>query len=229
MPASFRQIRVFHFALDLLEPYWLVGMFVLVGVRSERFPPILSDSLAQKGRRRLGAIRRSAQSKAIGRRMNCRNRGGTGRTQRKWSPFSEISRWMDWLRAPRRAMCVSARKEERATHARPETSQIVGDNLAETSFAGIVSNQGFEATVERAIRHRATASRQPRAADPCGGISDPGASSRRTQTIHSQTPGTLGQRRTRRTTAAVRAGDSGVSRNGSGARLARLGARGEGA
>ena len=55
-------------------------------------------------------------------------------------------------------------------------SKSSGDNLAETSFVGIVSDQGPETTVASAIRLRATTSRRPRTADPCGGIPAPGAS-----------------------------------------------------
>src|ERR1019366_3969635 len=105
---------------------------------------------------------RSERSQAMGRRM------------RRVRP--------NWLRRRTRAMCVTARAGGRATHARPEISQISGDNLAETSFAGIVSDQGSEATVAGAMRLRAAASHKPRAADPRGGISDPGAGPRRTQT-----------------------------------------------
>src|ERR1700722_6271277 len=191
---------------------------------SLNFPSLIR---AQGRGRPFGKNGWSAQSQAIGRRMNCRNPGRTVGLTMVVSSF-EVHAAHDWLRARQRAMCVLP-KGGRATHARAETFQIPGDDLAETRFAEVVSDQGPETTMASALRLRAATSRQPRTTDPCGGISNPGAGLWRTQTIHSQTLGTLGQRRERGTTAEIRAGDGGLCGNSFGARLARHRTRGQGA
>jgi hypothetical protein len=108
-----------------------------------------------------------------------------GRKETANTVQNPANRFHDWLPAPARAMCVSARKEEgqrMQDKTFPTSGEAISGKLASLRSLPI---KELKQRWRSLYSSEPPASRQPRAADPCGGIPHPGTSPRRTQTSHS--------------------------------------------